>query len=323
MKYGKIAYFPQEINLGKMPNFFLAGGSVLKCIAKYHHENIEQNEVKKMKDLDFFAVGIENKTFIREIFRIKVAMAAKGYQVVHCVDRQSNYYHKSCVQNLYINFAKSPSKVSDKLTAKDNEAIIKKEGLWTQMQFIWIGEGYKPWSLLHIFDLDCCQVGFDGSNVVSTYAFLQSITTNTMINYKLLNNSFMKNTYLPRIQKYSKRGFDLIVPHNFKINTFIKDPNDKEHKRTSESINKKRGKVLERLFIHFTLEIGVMYGDGGFGLNNDCLGVRRNFIKILQDMGGKIDKDYYKSCTERQFDCDDLMDFNSFRNDFLFWVNYD
>ena len=282
----------------KNAKFFLAGGSVLKCISKYHHQKVENNEEKKMKDLDLFAIGIENYLFRREIFRIKLALRAHGYKVVHGVDSKSVFYHKSCVENLFINFANLPSKVSNKLTGKDNEIIIKQEGFWTQMQFIWIGEGFKPWSILHIFDLDCCQVGFDGDNVVSKFAFLQSITTNTMINYKLLNNSFMKNTFLPRTKKYSKRGFQLIVPHNFNFDTFINSSDNKREKNKSENINKKRGKVLQKLFIHFESDVGVMYGEGGFGLNNDCLGVRRRFIEMLQDLGGTINMNHYKPFTE-------------------------
>ncbi len=33
-------------------------------------------------------------------------------------------------------------------------------------------------------NLDCCQIGFDGNKVLGTYAFLQSINTKSMINYK-------------------------------------------------------------------------------------------------------------------------------------------
>lgn len=249
-----------------------------------------------MRDLDLFAIGIKNNTFIQKIFCIKIALRAMGYEVAHGVDRKSDYYHKSCVQNLYVNFSELSSRVDTKLSSKENEVIIKEEGFWTQFQFIWIGEGYKPWSILHIFDLDCCQIGFDGKNVLSTFAFLQSITTNTMINYKLLNNSFMINTFLPRTQKYSNRGFELIVPHNFDFNTVTNDNNNnnKIDEEKSKDMNKKRGKVLNRLFAHFVLEVGVMYGDGGFGLNNDCLGVRRKFIQLLKDLGGNTDIKYYK-----------------------------
>ena len=107
-----------------------------------------------------------------------------------------------------------------------------------------------------IFDLDCCQVGFDGQRVFSTLSFAQSIATRTMINYKLVNDYFDLCTFLPRYFppflpllsppppspllssylllivssfiscrtiKYQKRGFTLLVPKNFDISLLQRD----------------------------------------------------------------------------------------------------
>ena len=88
--------------------------------------------------------------------------------------------------------------------------------IWTKLQFIWTTRDHDKWTILaNMFDLDCCQCGFDGNNVLCSYAFIQSINTQSMINYKLTNNAAMRNNFLPRTQKYYQRGFDLLVPKKF------------------------------------------------------------------------------------------------------------
>merc|ERR1712003_359687 len=76
--------------------------------------------------------------------------------------------------------------LNEEIRWKHNEKRIKQEvdSNWTQLQFIHISDTAQPWTILQLFDLDCCQVGFDGNSVISTHAFKQSINTQTLINYK-------------------------------------------------------------------------------------------------------------------------------------------
>ncbi|CAF1687666.1 unnamed protein product, partial [Adineta ricciae] len=69
------------------------------------------------------------------------------------------------------------------------------------------------WSILNSFDIDLCQVGYTGKQLVSTFAFLQAVATKSFIVYSL-HGGITKNVFI-RIEKYSKRGFTLLEPTNF------------------------------------------------------------------------------------------------------------
>ena len=94
---------------------------------------------------------------------------------------------------------------------------------WFHFQFIWRGDRFTKSSVLHVHDLDCCQVGFNGREVFGTYAFVQSINTETMISYKLVRNVYPESGSVQyeafrckeRIIKYMDRGFTLVVDNSF------------------------------------------------------------------------------------------------------------
>jgi len=68
---------------------------------------------------------------------------------------------------------------------------------------------YKnPGEVLLGFDIDCCAVGFNGSQVFAEERFRRAITKR----YNLVNRSRRSTTYEVRLFKYGKRGFCAAVP---------------------------------------------------------------------------------------------------------------
>jgi hypothetical protein len=84
-----------------------------------------------------------------------------------------------------------------------------------KFQFIWYDSMLKVENILHIFDLDCCQLAFNSKTLYSTYPFVQSLRTKTIINYKLVNDKNNLDFFKKRTIKYISRGFDLLVPKDF------------------------------------------------------------------------------------------------------------
>jgi hypothetical protein len=64
-------------------------------------------------------------------------------------------------------------------------------------------------------DQDCCQVGFNGTEVMGTHSFIQSLNTGTMINYHLESDEVILFKTNSRIQKYISRGFNFLYPKEF------------------------------------------------------------------------------------------------------------
>lgn len=210
-------------------SFFLVGGSVVKCLLKESFE-------AKHQDLDFFFTACDYNKCWKKVDEIANEMKKKGYKV------QFGDYGQY-VNSFEVSF--------------DGKNMIK-------FQFIWYDDNFTREKLLNIFDLDCCQVGYDGRQVLSTYAFVQSITTRTTINYKLVNSKKDVETFQPRTVKYVKRGFSLLVPKAF----------------ICEILNLENA---EEEVVKFNVLKGSC-GDGdyaGFLLNNDSLKVRDSFVDLI------------------------------------------
>ena len=63
--------------------------------------------------------------------------------------------------------------------------------------------------------MEPCQLSFNGKTLNCTYAFIQSINTRTMINYKYYPLDKFKDIYEPRTNKYIQRLFKLLRPRRY------------------------------------------------------------------------------------------------------------
>ncbi|CAF1321492.1 unnamed protein product [Adineta steineri] len=85
-----------------------------------------------------------------------------------------------------------------------------------RLNFTWspIEKSKNPLShILHNFDMDICQVAFIGDKIVSTFPFLQALSTRSFIVYTLHARS--PKHLFTRIEKYCYRGFNLLEPIDF------------------------------------------------------------------------------------------------------------
>ena len=318
-------------------NWFLAGGSVLYCIMK----NARQET--GIKDLDFFAVHMFEYQFWEKIFMIAVFFQSRGYETFFA-NNMKNSYKKLIVIDLYVNFSDKKSRI-DKNTlpqyhddcyygqrsdhrfigGRKNGDIVEKyeSDIWSKFQFIYNGQWNCPSTILSIlFDLDCCQVGFDGYKVLCSYAFIQSITTQTMIYYKLRNNTSERDLYIKRIKKYYQRGFDLLIPvklsiavhtytnnimiymmkinvvfvllidHNYNFARFDIETLFREHTATDEEkfqqARKSEEKIVESAIAKGSNERFERTASNGFRINTDCLQVRQSFVNMLKHENARL-----------------------------------
>lgn len=203
-------------------NFFMVGGSVLNCLL--------QNEFKaKNQDMDFFFSGDDYSDFTNFLEKFEKNLTKIATGKVKYGENDSQY-------------------------VKTFSANVKRKKL--QFQFIWYDDDMDPNIILHIFDLDACQVGWNGEEVLGTPSFVQSLTTSTMINYKLVNNGEVLN-FLPRTIKYLQRGFTLLTPKQFDMNIIAKGKVGEEKKQ----------------------DIKCEYT--GFLLNNDSMQVCKQFVELV------------------------------------------
>ena len=238
--YEKLYNLDEDDYSDSFGNWFLAGGSVLYCIMK------NAREEAGIKDLDFFAVHMYEYQFWQNIFKIARFFQSNGYDAFF-INNPKNGYNKLIVIDLYVNFCGKKSRIDKNrlpqydeedgfgiysdhefVGGKVNGEIVEKyeSHIWSKFQFIYNGQWNCPSTILSIlFDLDCCQVGFDGNKVLCSYAFIQSITTHTMIYYKLRNNTSERDLYIGRIKKYYQRGFDWLIPVKLSTTIFFMQHN--------------------------------------------------------------------------------------------------
>ena len=72
------------------------------------------------------------------------------------------------------------------------------------------------------------------------------------------------------------------IVYSFEMETFFRDENDMDEAEC-EFVEKRRGQIMLKLFQRTEGDAGFMYGHGGFGLNNDCLEVRKSLVSLLQN----------------------------------------
>ena len=210
-------------------------------------ENTEiEKESLKSKDLDLFCIEQSKEEWLQIVDDFKKQMNDMNY-----FTRSSK--SKLNVYNVKVNFSQN----------KDLEK-------WIHFQFIWIGEAFLPWTILHIFDIDCCQIGFDGEQLLCTPAFLEAIKTQTIINYK---TNMYCNRFSQRLRKYNQRNFSILLPINFYRDETRKNQIEKkkEAKKIIHLCYKENGNSIDDLYVY------------GLQLNQDYFNIRKMFVDIFKN----------------------------------------
>ena len=155
-------------------SFVLAGGSLLRCLDKLVYYSS-----KELSDLDLFSVCSTYEQFEKNLSSIQSQFRKSKYMMV--------YFKKSrIIHEIYVNFTSNISAVRKDCSISKIIEVIEHEVFWTKMQFIWLGKNvHKNHLLTTIFDIEPCQVCYDGTSISSSYAFIQSVTTGTMLNVQV------------------------------------------------------------------------------------------------------------------------------------------
>jgi hypothetical protein len=215
-------------------NHFLVGGSVLKCLL------YDSFSASSDQDLDLFWTGYDYYEWENQQEQFYDALRVAGYKV--------QYVALGYVRAMKVTF---------------NE---KKQ---VTFQFIWYDDNLSRERILHVFDLDCCMVGYNGQRVLSTWSFIQALNTGTMISYKLVENEKDARHYLPRAMKYSKRGFKLLVP----------DSASDEH---CDNLTRRIAKDDDDEFDTENDLDAIKESYTGFLLNNDTFRMREKFVALMK-----------------------------------------
>lgn len=189
---------------------WLAGGMVAAALRK--------NVAKKLfdaRDADIFVVG-DAETYTITVGAILRTFAdIMEYPVVqdYLGLLTSSNYAFGTVTTVYVNFSNDyvRSELScwarwqrNYLGNHNVEQLIddmQKEGGWIKFQFVhWKGFGSIK-QVLCSFDLDICQVAFNGRSLALSYAARRSMETNTIVSYHM--NLGRKTRAMSRMLKYA------------------------------------------------------------------------------------------------------------------------
>ena len=178
---------------------YIAGGSIISAVS---------NKNTKNQDIDIY---LTDHTKISEFL-----------QLFKKLTRHQIFYHTKSVYNntflkvidLYINFTNNETLATVVTWTRDAISYINQhEPYWTKFQIIYHSSVSSISQVLHLFDLDVCQIAFDGHQFHTTHAFIQAIQTRSMIHYNI-NPYAYGNTH--RIQKYQKKfHYNLLLPRKF------------------------------------------------------------------------------------------------------------
>lgn len=246
---------------------YLVGGAVLACLRKSLNQKFASE-----RDLDFFVIHPYYNYNCYKDLQSQVRLNV--YSIAcHCNDscviikvpdnrdkKKETAYNSFYIQSILINFncnlqdmkmikkhCKRKKKYSMFVPREEKNVLFiewikikEKTAEWIKMQFILPQAIYTLTNLLRTFDIDLCQIAFDGQNIQSTPAALRSMQTDTIISYKIRNNPTNSQIILNRINKYvNNYNMELLEPLEFEKNKMMSnDKSEKELQQYKEQYEK-------------------------------------------------------------------------------------
>lgn len=205
--------------------YVLAGGCLLYCLSKKVHYN-----QKHKADMDFFAIQTNFDQYKNSI--IDITNNFQKHNINFLIERPSKY-----VTNLYINFRLNFTNFEFSKVQWSNSNIKQS---CNKMQLIWLGNSITEDQLLcKYFDIEASQIMFDGEKILCSFAFVESLRTETIINYKYTNIKKLDHIHKPRSNKYLQRGFVNLNPRGLHDKHVVQ--NEKELKYYQKQVMKEQG----------------------------------------------------------------------------------
>ena len=172
-------------------NIVWAGGSLLNVV----DNNCNTDGVKS--NVDLFGYNIKGEAEMNElIYPFMYNLIEEGHSV---------------------------RKLNTKIPYITLEVIFDDNFKKVRFDFIWRKDIISISSVFNHFDLDICQVGYNGNNFICTDAWIEAFRTRTMICATLPRNEVDMKHCIYRIKKYIWRGYKLLIPYDIDEKKILKN----------------------------------------------------------------------------------------------------
>ncbi len=202
----------------------VAGGSIVKCLmALQYQQDLTQ-------DIDLF-MSLQTDVFRPQEIQSRLPWCELLNATLSdaFVKKMSSQYEVQCfnspqVKSVFINFNNtkqcSQNHCLDFMESSESAMLkqFKHNKNYVHIQFIapFIRYTLSHDLIISNFDMDICQVRFDGKDIYGTFAFIFAMSSMNLISYHISENMIHKDTWpksICRTIKYANRGFNVLVPH--------------------------------------------------------------------------------------------------------------
>eukprot|EP01084_Bolivina_argentea_P029841 55365_1 len=225
----------------------IAGGSLLKCISSQSFDSCGIQDIDLFYSFTNETLSEKGESNNKHAYKFMDSMNGIGYPVIY-----NCHIYEECnlnVIDIHVNFQSINKQfLMDQIDYQEKYNVSDEQfqqhlndNLWTKFQFISIFDRLdidsRGWeeddsmitvqhdAIISNFDLDICQIRFNGTNVFCTFAFIFAISSMTCISYKLPNRKDFSDNIdwiaFDRAIKYNNRGYKLLVPHTFKLDPLL------------------------------------------------------------------------------------------------------
>ena len=202
----KLYYYSHWQVFLKKYKLFVGGGSILKCLSRLYSDQYSKNIYDECIEIYSYQIDLYN---LEDIINEFISLMSTNF---YC----KLLKHKDEITSIYIKQKHLQTNISNDYCDEMNKTIIYKEKNWLQFNFIHFDYYTTIEQIIYSFDLDCCQLAFDGYNIYSSYSNIQSLNTGSFISYAC--GPKMAKYNLKRLFKYIDKNFILLVPSNFNFN---------------------------------------------------------------------------------------------------------
>ncbi|CAF1196993.1 unnamed protein product [Adineta ricciae] len=108
--------------------------------------------------------------------------------------------------------------------------------------------------IIHSFDLDVCAAAFNSKQVTISFACLQALNSGHATCYDMPTSSSQYMRRVVRLLKYEQRGFNILYPKQFDINTFLSTPIEDCKETQPERIYRFRRRHFGDNCDHFSIQ---------------------------------------------------------------------
>jgi len=116
--------------------------------------------------------------------------------------------------------------------------------------------------ILYSFDLDVCAATFNSKQIIVSFACLQALNPGHTICYAMPTSPSQYMRRVPRLLEHQQRGFNILYPKQFDMNTFL-----------FTRIEDCKETRLERIY---------RFRRRHFGDNCDCFSIQKQFCEYYR-----------------------------------------